>query len=241
MAGALLPWRCSAGARPRPGGPSRTAALSGPAFQLASPDGGRSQWQFVKVRRDTAGGLVGSYSFESGVGNATAFGNPAFGTTCVCTGQDLKFEGFNDYLRLPNDVANSENITVAAWVKWGGGDAWQRIFDFNNNQDQYFMLTPMFGSGTLQMAITDSGPEGVQHLDCGPLPVDEWVHVAVTLGGNTGVIYVYGRPVTAGRVSLNPADFGPVRNCVGRSAWPDPYFKGEIDEFKVFDFALTAE
>src|SRR5688572_14764944 len=45
-------------------------------------------------------------------------------TNDVTTGQ---------YLDLPNNIMKHSSFTVEGWASWGGGNAWQRIFDFGNN------------------------------------------------------------------------------------------------------------
>jgi hypothetical protein len=70
------------------------------------------------------------------------------------------------------------------------------------------------------------------------LPVDQWVHVAVTLGGNTGILYVDGVPQVAGQLLLDPDDFNPTLNYIGKSQFNDPLFDGMLDDFQIYDFAL---
>src|SRR5947208_702045 len=88
-----------------------------------------------------------------------------------------------DYVKLPSGVANSTNITIAAYVKWDGGNAWQRIFDFGNDTTTYMFLTPKSGNNTMRFAITTGGGAGEQTLDTSVLPAGQWVHLALTLGG----------------------------------------------------------
>ena len=48
----------------------------------------------------------------------------------------LNLNGVNNYALLADSVANCS--TISAWVKWNGGAAWQRIFDFGTGHDQLF-------------------------------------------------------------------------------------------------------
>ena len=70
-------------------------------------------------------------------------------------------------------MASVTNFTIAAWVYWNGGNAWQRIFDFGNDTTQYMFLTPGSGSGTLRFAITTNGGGAEQILETLPLPVGQ--------------------------------------------------------------------
>ena len=49
--------------------------------------------------------------------------------------------------------------------------------------------------------------------------------------------------VITGTISLNPTDIlssSPQNNYIGKSQWPDPLFNGQIDDFRVYDYALTS-
>ena len=168
---------------------------------------------------------------------ATATGSPAFGTGRI--GRGLLFDGADDALTLPAGVADSPDLTVAAWVYWNGGGANQRVFDFGNNTDKYLFLTPSNGS-TLRFAIKHGGAE--QQLNTTPLVTGRWIHLAVTLSGDTGRLYVNGALVaTNAAMTINPSDFRPTVNYIGDSQWSaDPLFNGRVDDFRVYNHALSA-
>ncbi len=152
--------------------------------------------------------------------------------------RSLLFDGSDDHAVLPEGVASSDAITVATWVRWDGGDAWQRIFDFGNGTDSYLMLSPRSSSNRLEFAIKNGG--GSQRLEASQLPAGTWKHVAVTLAGGTGRLYVDGSLVaTNASITIKPSDIRPVTNYLGRSQWPDPYFDGRLDEFHIFPRALA--
>ena len=68
-----------------------------------------------------------------------------------------------------------------------------------------------------------------------------WHHVAVTLNGPTGTLYVDG--VQVGRnsaMTLKPSDMGATtQNWIGRSQYNDPYLNGRVDDFRIYNKALT--
>jgi len=69
--------------------------------------------------------------------------------------------------------------------------------------------------------------------------------VAVVLGPGTaggGTLYVNGAQVMfSTTVMLRPNSLTAAAvDYIGRSQYPDPYFDGEIDEFRIYSQALTA-
>lgn len=211
-------------------------------FQWAGNGGLNQQWQLVLANPEPEDVLKADYRFNGnamdseGGNHATLNGGPTF--TAGPTGQVLQMDGVDDYLTLPAGIASSEGITVTARVRWDGGAAWQRIFDFGNDTNQYMFLTPASGDGTMRFGITTGSNNREQVLETDALPTGEWVHLAVTLGGNTGVLYVNGTPRVAGQIILDPADFNPTQNYVGKSQWNDPLFHGAIADLQVYDYAL---
>lgn len=144
------------------------------------------------------------------------------------------------YAQIDPGVVDYEDITVTAWVYWNGGANWQRLFDFGNDTSHYMFLTP--GNGSQCRFVLNNGG-GEQIVSTAPLASGEWVFVAVTLGGDTGRIYINGEPRAANTaVTINPADFAPAVNYIGKSQYPaDAEFDGWIDELKIYNYELSAE
>jgi hypothetical protein len=138
-------------------------------------------------------------------------------------------------------VLDSEDFTFVAWVYWQGGDHWQRIFDFGQDTDRNMFLTPRSGNDTLRFAITESGNTNEKRLNyTKPLTTGKWVHVAVTLAGDSGQLYVDGTRVASQTINLNPSDIRASQRWLGKSQYAnDPYFNGKLDEVAVFDRALS--
>jgi hypothetical protein len=184
------------------------------------------------------------YSFEGNLDDSLGV-FPAFSESEVTfepgvVGQALNLDG-NIFVQVPAEhpIANAEEMTVACWVLWREGVHWQRILDFGNNTSQYFFITPASNANTLRFAITSGS--GEQTIQTDILPKNEWVHIAVTLGGGVGKLYVNGELKASGNINIVPKDFKPVMNYVGKSQWPDPLFNGLIDELYISNVALSAD
>ncbi len=249
------------------GGELSFAKLGGPAWLAVAPngrltgvpglgDGGLNRFRVqvsnsagligtaeLEIRIDEPDGLIVRYAFD---GNAdatagTAHGNPSGSPTYTAGrfGQAIDLDGTDDFVTLPPTIASHDEITVAAWVRWDGGGNWQRIFDFGNGEDEHLFLTPRSSTGRVRFSIENGG---VTQFIEGPaaLPSGQWVHVAATIGAGTGRLYLNGSQVADGAMSFKPSDFAPASNFIGKSQFPDPLFDGRIDEFVIFNHALTA-
>lgn len=154
-------------------------------------------------------------------------------------GKVLNFDGVTNYVSLPLSVANAS--TFATWVKWNGGADWQRIFDFGVDTTKYFFLTPRAAGAGLRFAIKNGG--GEQQINfTSALPTNSWCHVAVTLDGSKGLLYLNGSPVaTNNALNLRPWQLLCRSNYLGKSQWPDPPFSGRMESFRIFGRALSGE
>ena len=152
----------------------------------------------------------------------------------------------NQYVSLPNGIVSDlSDFTVSAWVYLNSAPAWSRIFDFGTGTERYLYLTPKDGSGKVAFAITGCGSKGEQQvIGTDVLPIGQWVHVAVTLSGQLGTLYVNG--VTVGQnpaVFFTPSRLPPTtNNWIGRSQFSDdPSLNGRVDDFRIYRGALNAE
>lgn len=149
------------------------------------------------------------------------------------------------HVRLPAGiVAGLTNFTLEVWVRLNALSAWSRIVDFGSGTTTNLFLTPQSGAGgTLRFAITTGGAGGEQRINAPTaLSTGAWHHVAVTLNGNVGTLYLNGAPVgTNNSMTLRPASLGlTVSNYFGRSQYADPHLNGELDEVRIHSVALSA-
>jgi hypothetical protein len=158
----------------------------------------------------------------------------------------LKFDNLDEatdpngqYALISNDVAKYEDITIGVWVKYNGGVDWQRIYDFGKDTTDYLFLAPKAGGAGLRFAIKVNN-SAEQLLNAPALTVGEWTYVAVTIGGDTGRLYVNGKLVdTNTGMTLNPVAVTQTHNLVGKSQWADAEFNGLVDDLKIYDYARS--
>ena len=165
------------------------------------------------------------------------------GWTAGHSGAAVDLDGANDHVALPAGLVEDLGaFTLSAWVRLDAVAQWSRIFDFGSGTSAYMFLTPRSSSGKIRFAISTSSYGSEQVINgAAALPSGVWTHVAVTLSGRVGILYVDG--VEVGRneaMSLRPLSLGrTTQNRLGRSQFnADPYLNGGIDDFRLFAGAL---
>jgi hypothetical protein len=216
---------------------------------LAATDGsGNTATNFVNVLPGpTNSQWTASYPFDNGAADANGnfngtLVNGAATVSDPIRGPVLNLGGASQYVSLPAGIGAIR--TFSAWVKWNGGNAWQRIFDFGTGTSSYAMLTAKANTGALQFQTTSGGGNAIWSLSApNPLPVGVWTHVAVTLNGSEAVMYVNGQAAAVNASTyVLPSDVEGAQNFLGRSQFPaDPYFKGEMDSVLISSQTLPVE
>ncbi len=155
-------------------------------------------------------------------------------------GRVLELDGTAAFVDLPSGILDrATELTVATWVKLERLGTWSRIFDFGG-PGGFLYLTPSTHDGLLRYAAyTAFEREGIATAPA--LSVGVWKHVAVTAKGREYRVYVDG--VEAGAAlgePVSPSQIGSGGGqWLGRSRFPDPFLAGRLDEFRLYDRALT--
>jgi hypothetical protein len=159
------------------------------------------------------------------------------------------------YVSVPasmNAIGATTAITVATWVYISSDRAWARVFDFNNSTTTGYMFLTAYQNSTtpngVRFGISLTGNGASEQTISGPsrLTTSAWHHLVVVLGAGatyTGTLYVDGAVAgTNAAMTFRPSDLGNTpNNWIGRSPFtPDPYFSGFVDDFRVYNRALSA-
>jgi fibronectin type 3 domain-containing protein len=214
---------------------SGTSASSNAAFAVASSE--RARWAF----NETAGTFAADSSGNAL--SATLVNGPVWTTGRIENA--LTLDGVDDHATLPAGIVNGlTDVTIATWVNLDVVTSWTRIFDIGSSTSSSMFLTPRNGANNfVRFAITTTGGGGEQQINTTrTISPGVWYHVAVTLSGNVGILYVNG--VEAGRnsaMTLNPTSLGATtQNYLGKSQYNDPYLDGRLDDFRIYNRAITA-
>lgn len=163
------------------------------------------------------------------------------------------------YVDLPNHVLSAlTSATLETWVTWGGGDSWQRIFDFGDTTaaaeyspgtgKSYLFLTPQTDSGsggTLRAVYSRGGGSATAEIRAdgsGALPQAlTQVVVVVDPTAQKLLVYMDGQSVAEQAFTASLSELNDVNAWLGRSQYDaDPELKGTLHDFRIYGKALTA-
>ena len=205
----------------------------------------------------TPTGLYAAYNFDTshdsraldqyGITDAFTIGSPAWTFTDGKRKGFLNFNGSNQSVALDRSVTDSRAFTFAAWVKPAGGPANQAVLWLGATPTRRLSLTPDDGSGHAKFSIINGGAEQTLSSTTA-LPTGVWSHIAVTLDGTTGVLYVGGSVAASGPITIRPDQLlaantttGAQHNYLARSEGSAmPMFQGSLDDAQFFSSALTS-
>ena len=219
-----------------------TRALSLVILAVALAGAGGAQ------RSHAAGaGPVAAYGFNEGSG-ATLRDLSGNGNNGVISGASwttghsggaLSFNGLNSSVTVPNSasLAPSAAVTVEAWVRPSTNASWRTVALKTQN------------AGALSYALyssSDTGPASMVYTSAergaaapSGLSTTRWSHLTAVYDGSGTRIYVNGKLIatTAARGSI--AESGGALKIGGNAIWGE-WFKGKIDELRIYARALSA-
>ena len=200
---------------------------------------------YIHLRLDETAGTVASNSASvGGSWRAGLFGAPAWTAGRINNGLALA-SASSQYATFPSGVVSTLNdFTVSTWVNVSTLATWARVFDFGTGTSNYMFLTPRYSTANLPRFAIRTSAVTEQTIDSTvALAAGAWTHVAVTLSGSTGTLYLNGVAVgTNSAMTLKPSSLGSTTlNYLGRSQFSsDPYLASALDEFQIYARALTA-
>ncbi len=163
--------------------------------------------------------------------------------TALIGGNGLVFDGSSGRVFIPNRAPSvTTSLTVEAWVRPDGAFVNDGGIVTNGTDESPWSFTTV-GDGRLHLivnrSITSLG--GTHFYSTGRLTLGAWQHVAVSVGGGGVRFYINGQPAgeTAAGVTFNArggllvigADY-PINY---------DYFRGGIDEVRIWNTARTAQ
>lgn len=154
------------------------------------------------------------------------------------------------YVQLPADVIDGKPaVSIASWIKLGQALAWDRLFDFNSGESNWFFFSPTgwnantmtFGTRCATRTPSALAPEIMLSET---VSIETWHHVTVVFAKPYLRYYLDGTLKSEiANMTFDTAALGKTsQNWIGRSVYAtDPYLTGMVDDFRVYSGALTEE
>lgn len=199
-------------------------------------------------------GLVASYRIdepsgqllwdEFGAEQAVLRGVPARVADATMGSQVLEFDGVSQYALLGRSAADLRTATYGMWVYPTRTRAHGTLLSFGSNATNSLKLVARDGAGAARLTIRVGGRTETLRAKL-PTPVNRWTHVAVTIGGGKGTIYINGVAAGSARMRLRPTDvLGPNDSrsaeplYLGRDA-AGGFFAGRLEDVRAYNVPLT--
>lgn len=145
-----------------------------------------------------------------------------------------------NYVQVSNNVPISGNFTVEGWVYARSFNSFSRLIDFANgpnNGNVYLALTAAATGNPVAGVFTNSGLPTLTATNT--LPLGQWAHLALTLNGTNGTIYINGNIAGTGILNVAP-NISRGSNYIGRSNYsPDGYANAAFQEIRIWNVARS--
>lgn len=157
-------------------------------------------------------------------------------------GNALDFDGINDYVSTSDNDGGLSEFTIETWVKWNP----------DTNSDVQFICGKKFEQMEIHTGATANNirfiPTTGVYLDAvNVLKVGVWTHIAVVYNPSVSLakMYVNGKEVALVNNGSNPIST-TIKNTsntfyIGKRGDSSYYFKGSIDEMKIWNKVRTPE
>ena len=168
----------------------------------------------------------------------------ALGILCQCNiasaqmGKAIDLNGSTDYIQAPAGVYFNGDFTAEAWVYPRSYGIYANIFDFGNSSLSTNTVL-RFSSATGGLDFYINGSVSISYTNA--IPLNQWSHIAITLTGTTGRIYLNGQLVATGNLAVPQNVSRP--NCFvgGTNNSSSTKLNAKIDEFRIWNGARTQE
>ena len=195
----------------------------------------------------TATELVAEYKFAGDTEDATQFGNHAVNGGALPTADRFnyannafQFTGADSMLVANSIQLNTDYTTISFWVKVDELPVSSEAYLLSNGgwQSRWKISLPPHG----KPVFTTNYENGISDMDSGggnELPVGQWRHVVMVHDGLKDKIFINGNLANqkdvVGKLNSTNRPLGIGNNPIDGGN----YFKGSLDEIRIYNVALT--
>ncbi|MEN6307139.1 MAG: LamG-like jellyroll fold domain-containing protein [Anaerohalosphaeraceae bacterium] len=161
---------------------------------------------------------------------------------------------YSNYVDLPDGFDDFRTgITINLWAYPTVAGNWANFIQFSNGAPNNNIFFCRNGTSTnLQFRTANGTTQLAAVVGNGAIALNQWQMFTVTMDQSgviklfkNGVLYFYynvdGSTTTPTATIALPIFVTRVNNYIGKSAWGDNYFTGQMDEVRVYNYALTPE
>ncbi|MFB4270010.1 LamG-like jellyroll fold domain-containing protein [Nonomuraea sp. GTA35] len=194
----------------------------------------------------SSSGLDGTLVNPASTGTATG----ADGTQALSLPGGPTGSATAPYVSIPNGLFRDRHaMTISTWLNWSGGPDFQWVYNLGKDAGTATFVTPSYaGEATTRSSIkpvngnSEVGVPGAQKL-----PTGRWVNLVTTIDGKTITYYANGAAIGSTTAQLDlaavmHADGNTTSGFLGKPFWGGhPFLAGDLDDFRVYDAAMTTE
>ena len=194
----------------------------------------RGYWRLDETTGTTAADATGN-------GDGTLKGDNTFdiGMTAGRFGNALTFDGTDDYVEIPALDLYSNTVTISAWVKHNGGQTdWAGIVFSRANAS--IAGISVRSTGELRYHWNNAGSTSGWSTGL-IVPTGKWVFVALVVEPTNATMYMYDGTLYSKSQTVTHAieEFNGITR-IGHDPDGSRYFKGSIDDVRIYSEALSA-
>lgn len=144
------------------------------------------------------------------------------------------------YYTVPNGVYFNGDFTVMAWAKVNKLVSFSRLFDFGISGSSVLIFFSEAGTGKPGVDVISSADLFTYSTFIKPVVLNEWFHIAAVLKDTTLSLYFNG-VFQGSHLSNIPIGINRNLNFIGKSNMGNPNAEADIDDFKIFNRALSLQ
>ena len=201
------------------------------------------------VGADLTEGLAGHWRLDEGSGNAAADSSGSNNGTLSngpqwiagASGEGLQFDGVNDSVIIgnPAELAITGDISISAWIRPEATDGLRNIVAHGHALSPNGEVVLRINNGQYQVGSWN----GTNYFASSAVPaqdIGEWVHLTGIYDGTHWRLYRNGVEVAATESAVGAVTVNEDWAIGARGTGSERYFKGAIDEIRIYDRTLSA-
>ena len=161
--------------------------------------------------------------------------------------KDLLFTvGNTNFVNLSSITNTTNGLSFSCWIKPNSTGNMSRIFDFRNGQGNNDIFMYINNNNISTAVYYNGGSQFQPTLSGNSITNGVWTHVVWTLtyattatNTSTWKLYINNTNSYTNTTAIYPDVITRTQNILGQSSFADPYYNGEIDDFRMYNRVLT--